>query len=121
MELKIMRYITFITILALTILICGCPQQKAEEPQNKTAPLIPQSPDDINNIQPTEFVLIPEQKPEHPKDTTQNISEPDTNQRAELIAIINALELCQKDLKTIIHTDSKYAIKSSTEWYKKWR
>ncbi|KAI2625458.1 ribonuclease H-like domain-containing protein [Xylaria nigripes] len=43
-----------------------------------------------------------------------------TNQRAELTAIIRALELT-KSVKSIrIITDSKYSIDCSTNWYKAW-
>lgn len=44
-----------------------------------------------------------------------------SNQRAELTAIIRALEVAPKDRKIIIYTDSSYSIKCTTEWFRKWR
>lgn len=44
-----------------------------------------------------------------------------SNQRAELTAIIRALEVAPKDRKIIIYTDSAYSIKCTTEWFRKWR
>lgn len=56
----------------------------------------------------------------------RNISEPltgtkQTNQRAELTALLRALEVGPKDRKLDIVTDSNYAIKCVTEWCIKWR
>lgn len=56
----------------------------------------------------------------------RNISEPltgtkQTNQRAELTAILRALEVAPRDRKIIILSDSQYAIKCCTEWFQKWR
>lgn len=56
----------------------------------------------------------------------RNISEPlsgtkQTNQRAELTAILRALEVAPRDRKIIIFSDSKYAIACVTEWFLKWR
>lgn len=56
----------------------------------------------------------------------RNISEPltgtkQTNQRAELTALLRALEVGPKDRKLDIVTDSNYAIKCVTEWNIKWR
>ena len=56
----------------------------------------------------------------------RNISEPlsgpkQTNQRAELTAILRALEVAPRDRKVIIISDSKYAISCVTEWFLKWR
>ena len=56
----------------------------------------------------------------------RNISEPlsgsrQTNQRAELTAILRALEVGPKDRKLEIVTDSNYAIKCVTEWSARWR
>nr|POE93059.1 ribonuclease h [Quercus suber] len=44
-----------------------------------------------------------------------------TNQRAELTAILRALEVAPKDRKVIIISDSNYSIKCCTEWFQKWR
>ena len=60
-----------------------------------------------------------------PKDR-RNISEPlagtkQTNQRAELTAILRALEVAPRDRRIVIFSDSNYAIKCVTEWYLKWR
>ena len=56
----------------------------------------------------------------------RNISEPltgskQTNQRAELTAILRALEVAPRDRKIMIISDSKYAISCVTEWFVKWR
>nr|POE53406.1 ribonuclease h [Quercus suber] len=44
-----------------------------------------------------------------------------TNQRAELTAILRALEIAPKDRKIVLISDSNYAIKCATEWFQKWR
>ncbi|KAI1311675.1 ribonuclease H-like protein [Xylaria venustula] len=43
-----------------------------------------------------------------------------TNQRAELTAIIRALEASKRNAKIRIFTDSKYSIDCSINWYKSW-
>ena len=43
-----------------------------------------------------------------------------TNQRAELTAIVRALDLAPRDRAVTIITDSKYAIDCVTKWYMKW-
>lgn len=43
-----------------------------------------------------------------------------TNQRAELTAVIRALELSKTNAKIRIFTDSKYTIDCSLNWYKSW-
>lgn len=43
-----------------------------------------------------------------------------TNQRAELTAVIRALELSKNNAKIRIFTDSKYTIDCSINWYKSW-
>ncbi len=54
------------------------------------------------------------------------VSEPITNQRAELYAIYKALAICKRmDFfktysKIIIHTDSMYSINIYTDWIYKW-
>ncbi|KAL1839989.1 hypothetical protein VTJ49DRAFT_952 [Mycothermus thermophilus] len=55
----------------------------------------------------------------------RNISErleglPQTNQRAELTAILRALESVDLDQDLEIRTDSKYSIQCVTEWYINW-
>ncbi|TKA48301.1 hypothetical protein B0A55_13642, partial [Friedmanniomyces simplex] len=57
---------------------------------------------------------------------TRNVSEglqgtKQTNQRAELTAVLRALEVCPKDRRVVILTDSRYAINCCTEWFQKWR
>ncbi|KAL8728244.1 MAG: hypothetical protein Q9166_005547 [cf. Caloplaca sp. 2 TL-2023] len=44
-----------------------------------------------------------------------------TNQRAELTAILRALEIVPKNRDVSIITDSKYAIDCVTDWHVKWR
>lgn len=55
----------------------------------------------------------------------RNISErlsgtPQTNQRAELTAILRALETVPVDQGVMIWSDSMYAINCVTEWFVKW-
>lgn len=56
----------------------------------------------------------------------RNISEPlqgskQTNQRAELTAMVRALEVAPKDRRIIIVSDSKYAIDCVTDWFHNWQ
>lgn len=56
----------------------------------------------------------------------RNISEPlegvkQTNQRAELTAIVRALEVSPKDRKIVIVSDSKYSIDCVTDWFHSWQ
>lgn len=56
----------------------------------------------------------------------RNISEPlagnrQTNQRAELTAVLRALEVAPKDRKITIVSDSKYAIDCVTDWFRNWQ
>ncbi|RDL38231.1 putative Ribonuclease H [Venustampulla echinocandica] len=58
-------------------------------------------------------------------DDSRNVSErlggsPQTNQRAELTAILRALEIVDRDRTLEIITDSNYSINCSTVWYKNW-
>ena len=55
-----------------------------------------------------------------------NLAEPlagprQTNQRAELTAILRALELSPRDRPITIYSDSNYAINCVTTWFQKWR
>lgn len=43
-----------------------------------------------------------------------------TNQRAELTAVLRALELGPDDRRIVIRTDSKYTISCVTEWFRRW-
>ena len=43
-----------------------------------------------------------------------------TNQRAELTAVLRALEIAPRHRDVTIFTDSKYSISCVTEWYKNW-
>ncbi|KAL9026307.1 MAG: hypothetical protein Q9196_005011 [Gyalolechia fulgens] len=57
---------------------------------------------------------------------TRNVSETlpgprQTNQRAELTAILRALEIVPKNLNVCIITDSRYGIDCVTIWYVNWR
>jgi ribonuclease HI len=58
--------------------------------------------------------------------TSRNVSEPlkgnrQTNQRAELTAILRALDIAPRHRDVTIVTDSRYAIDSVTVWFIKWR
>ncbi|KAI9742473.1 MAG: hypothetical protein M1818_004007 [Claussenomyces sp. TS43310] len=55
----------------------------------------------------------------------RNVSEPlqgkvQTNQRAELTAILRALQIAPTDQEVHIYTDSRYSIDCATVWYKNW-
>lgn len=57
---------------------------------------------------------------------SRNVSEPlkgnrQTNQRAELTAILRALEIAPRHRDVTISTDSRYAIDCVTVWFVKWR
>ncbi|KAK9417486.1 putative RNase H type-1 domain-containing protein [Seiridium unicorne] len=59
------------------------------------------------------------------EDDPRNISErlegdPQTNQRAELTAILRALQKVSVDQDIRIFTDSQYSISCVTEWYRNW-
>lgn len=56
----------------------------------------------------------------------RNVSEPlegkrQTNQRAELTAVLRALEIAPRSRDVRIFTDSRYSIMCVTEWFQKWR
>lgn len=56
----------------------------------------------------------------------RNISEPlsgtkQTNQRAELMAMVRALEVAPKDRRIVIVSDSKYSIDCVTDWFQNWQ
>lgn len=58
--------------------------------------------------------------------TSRNVSEPlkgnrQTNQRAELTAILRALDIAPRHRDVTIFTDSQYSIKCVTEWFQSWR
>lgn len=44
-----------------------------------------------------------------------------TNQRAELTAILRALDIAPRHREVTIYTDSKYAIDCVTNWYRNWQ
>ncbi|KAF0507146.1 Ribonuclease H1 [Gigaspora margarita] len=59
-------------------------------------------------------------------DDTQNLSEhvpgDQTNNRAEIFAIIRAIEICNNKVKLLnIMTDSKYVINAMECWIKNWK
>lgn len=59
-------------------------------------------------------------------DPSRNVSEPlkgsrQTNQRAELTAILRALEIAPRHRDVTIFTDSQYAINCVTQWFINWR
>ncbi|EEH37565.1 ribonuclease H [Paracoccidioides lutzii Pb01] len=61
-----------------------------------------------------------------PGDKSRNVSEPlkgsrQTNQRAELTAIIRALDIAPRHRDVTIFTDSKYAINCVTVWFVNWQ
>ncbi|KAJ5216910.1 Ribosomal protein L9/RNase H1 N-terminal [Penicillium chermesinum] len=61
-----------------------------------------------------------------PGDSSRNVSEPlkgnrQTNQRAELTAILRAIDIAPRHRDVTIFTDSRYAIDCVTKWYINWR
>ena len=57
------------------------------------------------------------------KDVEKEISgaaEATTNNRMELLAVINALKLLKTTCEADIYTDSQYVIKGATEWLAGW-
>lgn len=62
----------------------------------------------------------------HIRCASRNVSEPlkgnrQTNQRAELTAILRALDIAPRHRDVTIVTDSRYAIDCVTVWYKNWQ
>ncbi|KAJ5693259.1 hypothetical protein N7462_002682 [Penicillium macrosclerotiorum] len=61
-----------------------------------------------------------------PGDSSRNVSEPlkgsrQTNQRAELTAILRAIDIAPRHRDVTIFTDSRYAIDCVTVWFINWR
>jgi len=44
-----------------------------------------------------------------------------TNNRMEMMAVIQALETLKRPCKAVIHTDSVYVMKGMTEWLEAWK
>lgn len=44
-----------------------------------------------------------------------------TNNRMEMMAVIEALEALKRSCKIVIHTDSTYVMKGMTEWLAQWK
>jgi ribonuclease HI len=44
-----------------------------------------------------------------------------TNNRMELMAVIQALETLKRPCEVILHTDSTYVMKGMTEWLENWK
>ena len=44
-----------------------------------------------------------------------------TNNRMELMAVIQALEALKRPCEVILHTDSTYVMKGMTEWLENWK
>ena len=60
------------------------------------------------------------------KNDARNVGEPfaepnPTNQRCELMAVAQALEIVGRELPVVVVTDSKYAIGCFTQWCERWR
>ncbi|GJC82308.1 ribonuclease H [Colletotrichum liriopes] len=59
--------------------------------------------------------------PNDPRNVSERLEgDPQTNQRAELTAILRAFQLSPLTQPMQIMTDSQYSIKCVTEWYKNW-
>jgi len=57
-------------------------------------------------------------------DISESFNDKPTNQRAELLAVLRAIQTVRHENKTStieIHTDSKYAIGACTDWLARWR
>jgi len=48
-------------------------------------------------------------------------AEPQTNSRAELMALVEALERCTKPAPIILYTDSEYIAKACNGWLESWK
>ncbi|KIW54375.1 hypothetical protein, variant 1 [Exophiala xenobiotica] len=60
--------------------------------------------------------------PQDPKNVSEALKgSKQTNQRAELTAILRALNIAPLHREVTIYTDSKYSIDCVTNWYKNWR
>ncbi|KIV92587.1 hypothetical protein, variant 3 [Exophiala mesophila] len=60
--------------------------------------------------------------PQDPKNVSEALKgSKQTNQRAELTAILRALEIAPRHREVTIYTDSKYSIDCVTNWYKNWQ
>lgn len=44
-----------------------------------------------------------------------------TNNRMELMAVIQALEALKRPCQVVLHTDSTYVMKGMTEWLENWK
>jgi len=44
-----------------------------------------------------------------------------TNNRMEMMAVIQALETLKRPCRIVIHTDSTYVMKGMTEWLEQWK
>jgi ribonuclease HI len=55
-----------------------------------------------------------------PRNTSERLDNPATNQRAELTAALRALQLFEEDKNLEIRTDSMYTINCVTAWSKTW-
>ncbi|KAJ4528950.1 hypothetical protein HRR83_009004 [Exophiala dermatitidis] len=60
--------------------------------------------------------------PQDPKNVSEALKgSKQTNQRAELTAILRALDIAPRHRDVTIYTDSKYAIDCVTNWYRNWQ
>ncbi|KIW28808.1 hypothetical protein, variant 3 [Cladophialophora immunda] len=60
--------------------------------------------------------------PQDPKNVSEALKgSKQTNQRAELTAILRALDIAPRHREVTIYTDSKYSIDCVTNWYRNWK
>ncbi|EXJ80067.1 ribonuclease HI [Capronia epimyces CBS 606.96] len=60
--------------------------------------------------------------PQDPKNVSEALKgSKQTNQRAELTAILRALDIAPRHRDVTIYTDSKYSIECVTNWYRNWQ
>lgn len=55
------------------------------------------------------------------RERSGHIPAPCTNNRAELLAVIHALESLTRPCLAMVHTDSQYVLKGFTEWLQGWK
>lgn len=112
-------------------LIDWAARERGSTSDDSTPSSVAPSPDGVDKKQTPmqRHLRPPEPEPESDKLTNwryRNVSEAlkgnkQTNQRAELTAILRALEIAPRHREVTIYTDSKYSIDCVTNWYKNWQ
>ncbi|MDR1034353.1 MAG: ribonuclease HI [Holosporales bacterium] len=58
---------------------------------------------------------------DHIKTTLSGFDRTTTNNRMELLAVIEALRILPTNIKIVVYTDSSYVLNGITKWMDKWR